>query len=217
VRSVAVLVTLALASPAGAGTVRGKVQLLEKSSRKTADLADVVVWVEGVRVKAEPGRATMGMKGKAFTPHVLAVGVGTTVDFPNDDPIFHNVFSVTRDNDFDLDLYKRPKSGQWKFKNPGIVRVYCNIHPQMSAVVVVRDNPFFTKAGPDGSFEIADVPAGRYPLRAWHERAAQGATTEVTVPASGQAEAKLVLDAASYKRVQHKKKDGKDYGGDEKY
>ena len=216
-RSVAGLVALALASPALAGTIKGQVELVEKSGRKTTDLSDVVVYVDGIKAKPKPGRATMTMKGKGFTPRVVAIGVGGTVDFPNEDPIFHNVFSVSGENRFDLELYKRPKTGQWTFQNPGIVRVYCNIHPQMSAVVVVRDNPFFGKAEASGSFVIPDVPAGRYTLKAWHERAGQEASMAVTVPASGEVGAKLVLDASRYKRLPHKKKDGKDYGGDEKY
>jgi len=210
------LLFTALGAPALAGTVRGRVELVQKGSRK-ADLTEVVVFLDGTRVKPKPGRATITMKGKSFTPRVLAVGVGTTVEFPNDDPIFHNVFSVSGENRFDLDLYKRPKSGQWTFQNPGIVRVYCNIHPQMSAVVVVRDSPFFTKAGPDGSFEIQDVPAGRHVLKAWHERAAQEASQEIIVPATGEVQGRLVVDASSYRRIQHKKKDGKDYGSGEKY
>jgi plastocyanin len=214
--SVAWLLYAALASPALAGTVRGRVELVQKGSRK-ADLTEVVVFLDGTRVKPKPGRATIAMKGKTFMPRVQAVGVGSTVEFPNDDPIFHNVFSVSGENRFDLDLYKRPKSGQWTFQNPGIVRVYCNIHPQMSAVVVVRDNPFFVKAGPDGSFEIADVPAGRYVLKAWHERASQDASQTVTVPETGEIQGRLVVDTSNYRRIQHKKKDGKDYGSGEKY
>ena len=88
----------------------------------------------------------MTMKGKAFLPRVTVVPVGSTVDFPNEDPIFHNVFSVSGENRFDLDLYKRPKSGSWTFQAPGLVRVYCNIHPQMSGVVLVRDNAYFVHA-----------------------------------------------------------------------
>jgi hypothetical protein len=159
----------------------------------------------------------MTMKGKTFTPRVVAVGVGGTVEFPNEDPIFHNVFSVSGENRFDLDLYKRPKSGQFTFQSPGIVRVYCNIHPQMSAVVMVRDSPYFTQAGADGSFAIPEVPAGRYLVKAWHERAAKEAVQEVAVPATGEVESRLVVDATSYRRIQHKKKDGRDYGSDEKY
>jgi plastocyanin len=211
------MAALALASPALAGIVKGQVEVVEKSGRKTADLSDVVVYVDGIKAKPRPSRATMTMKSKSFTPRVVAIGVGSTVDFPNEDPIFHNVFSVSGENRFDLDLYKRPKSSQWTFQSPGIVRVYCNIHPQMSAVVVVRDNPFFAKAGEDGSFVIPDVPAGRYALKAWYERAGQETSVSIAVPANGEVGAKLVLDASSYKRLPHKKKDGKDYGGDEKY
>jgi plastocyanin len=197
--------------------VTGRVEVLDKGGRRLADLSDVVVYVDSARAKPKPAHATVIMKGKAFTPRVVVIGVGSTVDFPNEDPIFHNAFSVSGDNRFDLELYKRPKSGQWVFQNPGIVRVYCNIHPQMSAVVVVRDNPYYVKAESDGSFAIADVPAGRYTVKAWHERAGQEASAQVTVPATGEVGAKLVLDASSYKRLAHKKKDGKDYGGDEKY
>lgn len=218
VRSVACLLALALGSPALAGTVKGQVALLEQSGKKAASLTEVVVYVDGIKgAKPRPGHAVVKMSHKAFEPRVVAIGVGGTVDFPNDDPIFHNVFSVSGENRFDLELYKKPKSGQWVFQNPGIVRVYCNIHPQMSAVVVVRDNPYFAQAEADGSFVIPDVPAGRYTVKAWHERAGQEATAQVTVPAAGDVEAKLTLDASNYRRLPHKKKDGKDYGGDEKY
>jgi hypothetical protein len=148
---------------------------------------------------------------------VAVVGVGSTVEFPNDDPIFHNAFSVSGDNRFDLELYKRPKTGAHVFQNPGIVRVYCNIHPQMSAIVVVRDNPYFARVSKDGSFRIEGVPAGKYTLKAFHERGGEAAA-EVSVPAEGEAKADLKLDATAFKRQQHKNKFGKDYGpAGEKY
>jgi plastocyanin len=215
-RSVALFVTLGLAATASAGTVKGRIQVVDKGGKKVADVSDVVVYVDGVKAKPKPARATVTMKGKSFSPRVVAVSVGGTVDFPNQDPIFHNVFSVSGENRFDLDLYKRPKSGSWTFQHPGIVRVYCNIHPQMSAVVLVRDNPYFTKAAADGSFVIEDVPAGKYALKAWHERAGEG-SVEITVGAQGETAAELVLDASSFKRAPHKNKFGKDYSGDEKY
>jgi plastocyanin len=216
VRSPLLLAAALAASPVLASTINGRVEIVEKGGKKATDLADAVVFVDGVKVRTKPARATITMKAKTFAPHVVVVPVGGTVEFPNEDPIFHNVFSVSGENRFDLDLYKRPKTGVWTFQAPGIVRVYCNIHPQMSAVVIVRDNPYFAKATADGSFAIDDVPAGRYTLKAWHERGNEAAV-DVTVPAQGPVGAKLVLDASGFKRLPHKKKDGKDYSGEEKY
>jgi len=192
--------------------VSGKVTLMERGGREAADASWVVVWVEGPRVRPKPARTSVIMRGKEFRPRVVVVGVGSTVDFPNEDPIFHNAFSVSGDNRFDLDLYKRPKTGAWTFQRPGIVRVYCNIHPQMSAVVVVRDNPFFARANADGSFRLEGVPPGKQVLKAWHERGGE-ATVEVTVPAEGTATASLTLDGSNFKATAHKNKLGKDYSG----
>ena len=94
------------------------------------------------------------------------------------------MFSVSGENRFDLDLYKKPKSGAWVFRHPGLVRVYCNIHPQMSAYVLVRDNPFWARPSEDGGFEIPDVPAGTWVVKAWHERAGE-ASQAVTVTEEG--------------------------------
>jgi plastocyanin len=201
---------LSLNPLARAGTVRGRVELLEKGGRKAGDLSEIVVFVDGLRASPRPARATMVMKGKSFTPRVMVVSVGVTVEFPNQDSIFHNVFSVSGENRFDLDLYKRPQSGSWTFQHPGLVRVYCNIHPQMSAVVLVRDNPYFTRAAQDGSFVIKEVPAGQYALRAWHERAGEVAL-ELAVPAQGEVTGRITLDGSTYKREQHKNKFGQDY------
>jgi plastocyanin len=210
------LPTLVAALPAAAGTVRGRVQLIEKGGRPASDITDVVVYVDGVKAKPTPGKSTMAMKGKSFTPRLVVVPVGGTVEFPNEDPIFHNVFSVSGENRFDLELYKRPKSGSWTFQHPGVARIYCNIHPQMSAVVLVRDNPYYTKTAQDGTFEIPDVPSGKYVLRAWHERGGEAAQ-DVTVTARADSAVQITLDASSFKRLPHKNKFGKDYSTDEKY
>ena len=128
-----------------------------------------------------------------------------------------SAFSVSGENRFDLQLYKRPKSASQTFQHPGLVRVYCNIHPQMSAVVLVRDNPYFAKAAPDGSFTIEGVPAGKYTLTAWHDKAGSAAQ-EIVVPGHGQVAARpMSLDASGFKPIQHKNKFGKDYSTDEKY
>ena len=215
-RCLLAVAAVALAVPAAAGTVTGKVDLVDKPGRR-ADLSDVVVYLDAVAVKPKPATASVVMKGKAFHPHVVAVPVGGTVEFPNQDPIFHNAFSVSGANRFDLALYKRPKTGTQTFQHPGVVKVYCNIHPQMSAVVVVVDNPFFTKVQPDGTFAVENVPAGRHTLKAWHERGGEAAVA-VTVPDRGIATAgPLRLDATTWKRQQHKNKFGEDYSSDEKY
>jgi plastocyanin len=206
---------LASASPSLAGTIAGRVEVLDKG-RPLADHSDVVVYVDGVKAAPRPADATVRMKNKSFTPRVVAVPVGGTVHFPNDDNILHNAFSVSRPNAFDLKLYKRPKSGSYTFLQPGVVRVYCNIHPQMSAIVVVRDNPFFAMAAPDGSFALEGVPAGRHTVRAWHDRGGETQAV-VTVGEHGKAATKLSLDTSSYKRVQHKRKDGSSYGAIERY
>ena len=115
-RSALAVAVLCAASPGLAGTVTGRVELIEKGGRKATDVSDVVVYIDAVKAKPKPAKASMTMKGKTFTPHVVVVPVGGTVEFPNDDPIFHNVFSVSGDNRFDLELYKRPKSGSWTFQ-----------------------------------------------------------------------------------------------------
>ena len=218
-RCLAAVVVLCVAVPAAAGTITGRVDLVDRGGRQATDLSTVVVYVDDLKAKTKPGTpmatATVVMKGKMFTPHVVAVPVGGTVEFPNEDPIFHNAFSVSGDNRFDLSLYKRPKTGSQTFQHPGVVKVYCNIHPQMSAVVVVRDNPF-VKVSPEGIFTLENVPAGRHTVKAWHERAGEAAA-EVTVPEKGAVTTALRLDATTYKREAHKNKFGKDYSSGEQY
>jgi plastocyanin len=214
--SEALAFVVAGATAAGAATLSGKVEVLEKGGNLAQDTATAVVWVEGPRTRVPSASATITMKGKAFEPRVSVVGVGTRVDFPNQDGIFHNVFSVSGENRFDLDLYKKPKSASKVFEHPGIVRIYCNIHPQMSGFVVVRDNPYFARVGADGGFSIPDVPAGSWVVKAWHERAGESSQS-VELPGSGSVTLSFALDASKFKRAPHKNKFGKDYAAGERY
>ena len=207
---------LLAAGPAFAGTVRGFIEVVEKGGQRATDVADAVVWVEGPRVKPEPASETVVMRGKTFVPRVAVVPVGGSVEFPNMDAIFHNVFSVSGENRFDLDLYKRPRSRTKTFEHPRLVRVYCNIHPQMSAYMLVRDNPFWARAGRDGRFVIEGVPAGTWTVKAWHERGGE-VSRAAAVPAEGSIDLDLTLDASRFKRAPHKNKFGKDYEAGEKY
>src|SRR5262249_28597918 len=114
------------------------------------------------------------------------------VEWPNNDDIFHNVFSMSESNPFDLDLYKHPTVKSWTFKNPGRVDVFCSIHANMNCVVLVLSNQFFSVADAKGSYSITNVPAGTYKLKAWHERM-PAQTQEITVPEKGEVKMNFVL------------------------
>src|SRR5262249_23692974 len=118
-----------------------------------------------------PRRAQMVQKDQHFQPHVLAVPVGSIVEFPNRDPIFHSAFSTFSGQQFDTGLYKPGTSPREVFKLPGIVRVFCNIHPTMSAIIAVLPTSWYVVTGPTGKFTIPDVPPGEYQLRIFYERA----------------------------------------------
>lgn len=140
-----------------------------------SEFANVVIYVDSVPLTDDsgehgPGRLMIEQKSEVFTPHVLAVLRGSTVDFPNVDPVFHNVFSLSSARTFDLGRYPKGTSKSVRFDRPGSVQVFCHMHSDMSAVVLVLDNPFFTIPAPPGQYAIEGVPVGEYRLVAWHER-----------------------------------------------
>jgi hypothetical protein len=112
----------------------------------------------------------MTQKDERFLPHVLPILLGATVNFPNADEVYHNVFSLSSPRPFDLPKYPAGTSRSVTFPRAGIVNVFCHIHADMSAVILVRDNPFFVTPTPDGRFSLANVPPGEYTIVAWHER-----------------------------------------------
>ena len=134
---------------------------------------NIVVYIERVPDAVTPApaeHATLRQHGERFAPHVLPVVRGTTVDFPNDDALFHNVFSLSRAKDFDLGRYPRGASRSVTFDRAGVVQVFCHIHSDMSAVVLVLDNPYFAVPDAEGRYSIPRLPPGDYTIVAWHER-----------------------------------------------
>lgn len=166
------------------------------SLRDVPDLRRGVVYLETAPRSAfderEPGHATMDQRNETFVPHVLAVMLGTIVDFPNSDLIYHNVFSLSRAKRFDLGRYAAGKSKGVVMDRTGVVRVLCEIHSHMNAFVLVFNHPFFDVTDAEGRFELPSIPAGTYTVVGWYEGEAR-ITRPVVVPSSGWAEADLVV------------------------
>jgi plastocyanin len=136
-----------------------------------SEVENVVVFLKDAPPRAvPPRRAAIRQKGETFVPRVVAVPVGSSVDFPNDDPIYHNVFSLSRAKTFNLGRFPRGESRAVKFDKAGIVKVFCDIHSHMAATVVVFNHPWFTVPDADGDFDLGELPAGNLQITAWHER-----------------------------------------------
>jgi plastocyanin len=210
-----------LSLPVLAGSVSGRVELRDSQDaavRKHMDFSGVVVWLEPVTGSTPPAPAgaiaRMIQKDKTFTPHVLPIRVGTSVDFPNFDPIFHNAFSNYNGQLFDVGLYPPGTSRRVRFARPGIVRVFCNIHAAMSAVIVVLNTPYFVATQKNGSFQFNDVPTGEYSLRFFHERATQATLDSLTRRVSVEGSVSLPaigISESGYIVIPHHNKFGKDY------
>ena len=165
-----------------------------------AAMKDFVVYLEGkIGTNATPTNIVsvtanrVAQQSAVFSPHILPVLAGTTVEWPNRDEIFHNVFSISDAKQFDLDLYKgNPPEKRVTFDQSGKVDVYCSIHENMHCVVLVMENPYFTMTDADGKFTITNVPPGTYKLKAWHERLPED-EQEIVVSASGTVTANFVL------------------------
>jgi len=187
------------------GGVHGKV-----SFGKNAPAAGVVVYIEGVKGRTQRSTATIAQKNKQFTPGLTVVPKGSTVDFPNNDKIFHNVFSVSRTARFDLGLYKSGSSKSVKMRRAGEVDVYCNIHPKMIAKIKVVDSNYYAVTGRDGTFRIDGVPAGTYTIIAWQPHGTQ-AKSQVTIGQGSKTRRDFSLRKGKKPR-HHMRKDGTPYG-----
>jgi plastocyanin len=199
--------------------IHGGIQLLVPDG-SSVPAQDAVVWIAAATGTAGAGATAssasaaqlpaMQSKGKRFEPHVLAVSTGASVNFPNVDTIFHNAFTVSPGNQFDLGLYRKGASKAVTFVRPGVVRVYCNIHQDMAGYVLVLDRAASAVTARDGSFRMTGVPAGRQQIHVWHEMGGE-IEAAVDVQAGGDVAWSVQLDARQFRREGHKNKYGKDY------
>lgn len=212
---------IALASLLRAATISGHIELVDSHASavtKSRDYSGVVVWLQPTEEthRCTPaGHAQMLQKDKRFSPHILPICVGTSVSFPNLDPIFHNAFSNFNGQIFDIGLYSPGTSRSTKFSRPGIVRVFCNIHHSMSAVIVVLDTPYFAETDEKGAYSITDVRPGTYQLHIFHERTTPENLGRLTRTISVQEVAiqapLIAISETGYLPVPHKNKYGREY------
>jgi len=202
-------------------TLTARVELLHgEKSTKSHDAGNVVVWLTPASGVAGPAayRQTQSprlvQRNKSFEPHVLVVPVGSVVAFPNHDPFFHNVFSLFEGKRFDLGLYEAGSTRDVHFGKAGISYIFCNIHPEMSAVVVALDTPYFGISDPRGQVVIANLPSGKYTLRVWYESALpetlNALTRAITVSETSSTLGVLRIAAADMPSA-HKNLYGRDY------
>ena len=156
-------------------TFHGRVDVVHRSKHKSGS-SDVVVWLTPAHPVDPPPPAPLArlvQKDKRFSPHVVALRVGSEIEFPNQDPFFHDVFSIYRGKPFDLGLYESGTSRKVRFSQPGVSFIFCNIHPEMSAAVVAVPTSYFAVTAGDGSFQIGHLSPGRYKMEFWYELASE--------------------------------------------
>ena len=193
-------------------TLRGQISLTSGGRPLRSDeAADAVVYFRPatpVPVILPDAPFVLTTERKTFVPRVLPIPVGASVRFPNNDPILHNVFSTAKEASFDLGLYGRSDGENYRFNQPGVIRVYCNVHHAMVAHVLVMDTPFFTKPDAQGRFRLVGVPTGPGELLVWHERAQlwrQALSVDADV------ELKVPLELSKRKIPPHLNKTGQPY------
>jgi len=219
----AVLVLACSSLGAQTVNVKGRVTL-ETFKGRAANSSDAVIWLNpsnsiAVSPKfprtAAPARYRLVQKNKRFVPHILVVPLGAVVDFPNDDPFFHNVFSLFDGKRFDLGLYEAGTTRAVTFNSAGVSYIFCNIHPQMSAVVIVTQSPYYAISSASGDFAINSVLPGRYQLNVWHERCLpetlKSLSREVEISPSSFSLGQIRLAESGDLLAKHKNLYGRDY------
>jgi len=215
-RFYAFLLSVLLSGQIFAHEVSGTVEVMLKGDKKKTDLSSVIVYLDSTesKIPAELVKKnyTMATKNKQITPRALAVPLGAAVQFPNFDSIFHNLFSVSAPNQFDLGFYKGGDSKTQTFQHAGVVKVFCNVHPQMTATIVVSSTQYYTVADQQGNFNLGDIPNGNFQLKAYSD---EGQGIQNITVGDKAVSVRLTIDARSFKKLRHKNKFGKDYSTDE--
>jgi len=209
--AITIAVVSAIAQPTEHGTVRGTVKVNRPAG---VPASPILIYVLGFNEPAPSAPVTIAQRDRKFVPDLVAVTAGQSVSFPNRDPLLHNVFSPTEERSFDLGSFDKGESRTRGFPRPGVIEIYCNIHPEMSATVVVVPNRKFAIAKPSGEFEIADVPVGTWTVFAYSRRATKPSKGTVTVTANGTATLALQLDEVKRDFTQHVNKYGEQYRDD---
>ncbi len=195
------------------GAVAGRVSIQERPGETTGDIANTVIYLmpRGERkLRVGTVKVPMAMSARQFSPRVRVVTPGSAVEYPNQDPFSHNIFSTAAGAAFDLGTYAGGTMKAATFKKTGAFPIYCNIHAKMTAYVVVVPTPYSVVAGADGRWILPGVPAGSYELHVWHERAPE-VVQGVEVVSTGLADLMTSLDARGYQAKAHMNKFGKDY------
>jgi plastocyanin len=207
-------------------TVRGRVEVIGaegKGKTRHGAIPGTVVWLtpmtgagsEVTAAASPPKNPRLVQKNKSFDPHILVVPVGSMVEFPNHDPFFHNVFSLFEGKRFDLGLYEAGTTRTVRFDRLGISYIFCNIHPEMSAVVITMATPLYAISNRDGQLSLAGVPYGRYMLHVWSEgmgpENAQPLTREITIAENASSLGVIRVPEANGQRMAHKNKYGREY------
>jgi plastocyanin len=201
--------------PAAPGhPLEGLIELFEKEQPIPGAAGAVITYErEAGAARPEPRAAEIATQEKRFLPRVVVVPARSSVAFPNHDPIFHNVFSVSPGNRFDLGRYREGETRSTRFDKPGLVRVYCNVHQQMVAYVMVVETPFYTSADEQGRFRLERIPAGRGTIVVWHPRSG---SVRIPVELPPAEPLRIRLDAARESDVIHLNKFGRPYGAEER-
>lgn len=196
-------------TPVPPGTVRFTVSLLRGTERVPGD--DSVAWLPGFRAGGRTANGVrIAQRGKQFEPRIVVVPVGSTVEFPNYDRVFHNVFSLSKPKSFDLGLYRSGKSKAVRFDEAGLVQVYCNIHPHMTAYLMVVDSRHSAAADGHGEIVLDDVSPGRHLVEGWNARAGLW-SREVEVRPGRTTRLEVELDISNWREKPHLNKHGKEY------